>query len=127
MATERSGAIFAICLTLLLWSTSSLAQLQATVDGQAPPNPVTFGDSISYTITITNADPANGAIGNGVQIFVDGVLQPASAGDWQVTSAIGQTPSCSVDSAFPSAWACFNLDSNLSSFTHEFTWLQPEA
>jgi hypothetical protein len=94
--------------------------LTATLNDQQPANPVPIGTSVAYTITTTNIDPAGGTIGTGVFVYVDGALQPANAGEF---SANG----CSVDSAFPSAWACNNLTAAAPQQTYTLTWLAPAA
>jgi uncharacterized protein with beta-barrel porin domain len=94
--------------------------LTATLNDQQPANPVPIGTSVAYTITTTNNDPAGGTIGTGVFVYVDGVLQPANSG---VFSADG----CSVDPAFPSAWACNNLTAQVTQQIYTLIWLAPDA
>ena len=91
--------------------------------GQTPSNPIPFGQQIQYTVRTENvkSDPQapDSSIGVGIEIRVDGSTVRADSGEFVVSG-------CSIDPAFPFAFACNDLPEG-GSQSPSFTWVNPQS
>ncbi|WP_316369377.1 autotransporter family protein [Candidatus Thiodiazotropha sp. CDECU1] len=87
---------------------------------QSPPNSVSVGIPITYSLTTSNVDdginPAS-AIGISIRMRVDGTVIRADSGE---IDAVG----CSLDTSFPEYFACNDLQEG-GTQTPSFTWNNP--
>jgi outer membrane autotransporter protein len=87
---------------------------------QSPTDPVAVGTSITYSLTTRNVDDGvndPSSIGISIRMRVDGTVIRADSGEIDASG-------CSLDTSFPSYFACNDLQEG-GSQTPSFTWNNP--